>query len=745
MGKVRAILIFAIISALAPVAIGRPASAIGNVDAPTNVVARAADASALIKWKAPVNTGGELVTSYTVTSIPGAFTCTSTGSPAPTKCTITGLTNATPYTFSVVATTASGSSQASTASSAVTPLPGTTGVNFIGADATTVKWGEDYVYASAPRSNRIWPQYVYNWGSYSGVSVGTTYSAATVNGTNPVAPNNCSAAWQWVQILCDSDSGNTGTLRRDDPNVVYKPGFNAGFTIDSVTATSAFIVLDLGAVKNFTTLRIFQMFSDGKVTEAAIYRHPSTSTTWPTVSDAGWVEVARSKIGAGLKQNLTSTTTCPTSIDFSATSSRYIMMNFKNQGEFGDPSWIEVGAAKLFFETSEPVPGASCPPEPPTNASATAGNGTATVSWDASKGSVDTYQIQYSTNGGSSWSSATTNPASITGDLTTAQVTGLTNGSNYVFRVRAVNAVDSSPYTPPTTNSVSPLATLPNPPSSAATVTGISYGVTVSWQAVAGATSYTVTGNPGGTCSVNAPITTCTISGLTAGLPYTFSVAASNSFGTSGQSIASSAVLPTVTDPTPGTPGKPTATSSGTAATVTVTAPSSGGTPTSYTVTASPGGATCTVNGASGSCTISGLTPGTSYTFTSTATNSGGTSTSSVASDSISITSSSATENVSTNTSGATQATVVSATKKASVKKPASSASPEPTVTPGTAPSVTPTPEPSSSDEGSVNASEETIKTGLGSNYGLLAGIFAGLAVAIWFIAFRRRDEEEQS
>ena len=714
-----------------------------SVDSPTNVTARASDGEVLIKWKAPVNTGGQLVTSYTVTSSPGNHNCTSTGSPAPTKCTITGLTNSTSYTFSVVASTASGSSQSSTASAAVTPLPGTTGVNFIGADTTSAKWGEDYVFASAPRSDRVWPQYVYNWGSYNSTSVGTTISAATVNGANPTAPNNCSSYWMWVQILCDSDSGNSGTLRRNDPNVVYKPNFNAGFTIDSVTATSAYIVLDLGAVKNFTTLRIFQMFSDGKVTEAAIYRHPSTSTAWPTVSDAGWVEVARSKIGAGLQQYGSSTTTCPTSIDFSATSSRYIMMNFKNQGEFGDPSWIEVGAAKLFFETNEPVPGASCPPEPPTNASATAGNGTATVSWDSSKGSVDSYEIQYSRNGGT-WTTATTNPAIITGDLTTAQVTGLLNGSSYTFRVRAVNAVDSSPYTPPTTNSVSPLATLPNPPSSAATVTGISYGVTVSWQAVSGATSYTVTGNPGGSCTVNAPTTTCTISGLTAGLPYTFSVAASNSFGTSGQSIASSAVLPTFSDPTPGTPGKPTVTSNGTSATVTVTAPSSGGTPTSYTVTVSPSGATCTVTGASGSCTITGLTPGMSYTFTSTATNSSGTSSASVASDLVTIESSPVTENASTTSSTTSQGAVVNASKKTSIKK-STVVSPSPTSSGGSEQVLQPTPSASSGTDAETELAIDSSKAESNSNYGLLAGLFAGLAFVIWFIAFRRRDEEEKN
>jgi hypothetical protein len=68
-----------------------------------------------------------------------------------------------------------------------------------------------------------------------------------------------------------------------------------------------------------------------------------------------------------------------------------------------------------------------------------------------------------------------------------------------------------------------------------------------------------------------------------------------------------------------------------------VTAPTSGLTPTSYEVTATPGGKTCTVAGASGSCTISGLTAGTAYTFTTIAKVSTGNSTASTASASTTV------------------------------------------------------------------------------------------------------------
>lgn len=82
-----------------------------------------------------------------------------------------------------------------------------------------------------------------------------------------------------------------------------------------------------------------------------------------------------------------------------------------------------------------------------------------------------------------------------------------------------------------------------------------------------------------------------------------------------------------------GTPGTPTATISNTTATVNWTAPTTGVTPFTYAVASSPAGANCTVAGTSASC--SGLTGGTSYTFSVTATNTVGTSSPSSASNSV--------------------------------------------------------------------------------------------------------------
>ena len=84
--------------------------------APTAVTATPFTNSATVSWTAPTSTS--IVSSYTVTSNPGAFTCTT----ATLSCTITGLLSNQDYTFTVVATSMVGSGPASAASPRVRTL-----------------------------------------------------------------------------------------------------------------------------------------------------------------------------------------------------------------------------------------------------------------------------------------------------------------------------------------------------------------------------------------------------------------------------------------------------------------------------------------------------------------------------------------------------------------------------------------------------------------------------------------------
>ena len=75
---------------------------------------------------------------------------------------------------------------------------------------------------------------------------------------------------------------------------------------------------------------------------------------------------------------------------------------------------------------------------------------------------------------------------------------------------------------------------------------------------------------------------------------------------------------------TPQSPAAPVAVAGSASAAVTIT-PLAGGSVTTYTVTSSPGETTCTVVAPKTSCTVEGLTNGTSYRFRATATNGVGT------------------------------------------------------------------------------------------------------------------------
>ncbi|HEV7206797.1 MAG TPA: fibronectin type III domain-containing protein [Jatrophihabitans sp.] len=223
-------------------------------------------------------------------------------------------------------------------------------------------------------------------------------------------------------------------------------------------------------------------------------------------------------------------------------------------------------------------------------------------------------------------------------------IPGLSPDHTYTFTAVATivpngQRMDS---TPTLSDPVTLPGTLPNTPS-VGTVTTTATTATVAVVpnlnpiAVSDPDSYTVTATPGGaTCTTTAATSfgPCTITGLTPGATYTFTVTATNTQGASDPSTVSAPVTLPVTAPATPTVGAVTTTpESATVAVIPNPDPTATG-PDTYTVSADHNGGTCSTDAASSfaPCVITGLTPGATYTFTVTARNAQGDSTPSAAS-----------------------------------------------------------------------------------------------------------------
>ncbi|MBM4378171.1 MAG: S8 family serine peptidase [Deltaproteobacteria bacterium] len=150
---------------------------------------------------------------------------------------------------------------------------------------------------------------------------------------------------------------------------------------------------------------------------------------------------------------------------------------------------------------------------------------------------------------------------------------------------------------------------------------------------------YTATSSPGGfTCTATgATATTCILTGLTNGTSYTVTVRARNSVGSRTASGTSASFKPANVPVAP-TNAAGTSYENGQSviswtAVANTLAGNRGDTVLDYTATASPGNFNCTATGATATtCTLTGLTNGTSYTVTVKARNNAGNSAASTAS-----------------------------------------------------------------------------------------------------------------
>ena len=522
---------------------------------PTNVIGVSGNAEVTVSWTAPYD-GSSPITNYRITSNTGEFTDVSGDQ---TTGVVTGLTNGTAYTFTVVATNAIGDSLPSSASSPVTPatVPSMP-IDVVGVSGNaevTVSWTAPYDGGLEITNYRITSSpgsFIEDVGNVTtGIVTGLT------NGT----------AYTFTVVA-------TNTLGDSSPSFASSP-----VTPETVPSAPTNVV----GVRGNGQVTVYWTAPNNGGSVITNYRITSNSGEFADVGN----------VTTGVVTGLTNGTAYTFTV---------VATNKNGDSLPSSPS-----------ESVTPTDSVSVP-DPPTSVSGVPGNAEVTVSWTAPyDGGLEITNYRITSSPGSFI-------ADVSGNLTTGVVTGLTNGTAYTFTVVATNGFgDSSPSSPSESVTPTESGSVPDPPTSVSGVPG-NAEVTVSWTAPYDGgleiTSYRITSNTGEFTDVSGNVTTGIVTGLTNGTAYTFTVVATNAIGDSSPSSASSPVTPATVPDVPtdvtGVPGNE-------EVTVSWTEPYDGGSPiTSYRVIAIYNDSVFTFIDVSGNQTsgvVSGLTNGTPYTF----------------------------------------------------------------------------------------------------------------------------------
>ncbi|GAA2569471.1 hypothetical protein GCM10010435_49360 [Winogradskya consettensis] len=614
-------------------------------DPPTGLSAVRGDRSATLTFTPPAMTGASPISSYDVSTDNGATWAALAASKV-----VTGLTNGTTYTVQVRAVNASGPGPAS-ASATVTPAttPGApTGLSVAMGDGTAtlsftapasdggdpissydVSTDDGGTWAALPASRIVGgltngTSYTFRVRAVNSVGAGTPTAGTTATpSTVPGAPTGVSATAgdgrAVVTFTAPANDGGSPITRYEvstDDGVSWAT-LPANGTVTGLTNTTTYTVRvravnSTGAGPASTAVTVTPVDGlPGAPTGLSATRGDRSATLafsapadpggsaisgYEVSTDGGttWVALPASRVVSGLTNG-------------TAYTSQVRAVNDVGAG----PSSASVTV------TPAAVPGA------PTSLRASRGNHTATLTFTppAQDGGDPITGYDVSTDNGATWNT-------LAADHT---VTGLTNGTTYVIRVRAVNGVGAG--TPSASVSITPATTSAAPTGLTAQRGNGSATLTFTAPASDGGdpvTGYQVSTDNGQTWASLAADRTVT--GLTNGVTYTVRVRAVNSSGP-GAVSASTLVTPATS---PGAPGGLSATAGDGSATLMFTAPDDGGDQvTGYEVSADDGGTwsafTATGSGAARTGTVTGLGNGISYTLRVRAGNSVGTGPSSAA------------------------------------------------------------------------------------------------------------------
>jgi hypothetical protein len=571
--------------------------------------------SVTVNYTASSDNGGATITSYTAVSSPGGVTAT-VNTALGGSITVTGLTKGTAYTFVVYATNRVGNSANSTASNSITPrtvasIPvigtatpiGTTSVNVAFTPSTDNGGVVIALIYSATAYNEpaATKTLLVNSGTISPITVtGLTQGAQyafTVYATNQVGNTNESSL---SNIIYTWDVPGTPTIGTP----TYSTAYVSTTTSVTVPLTSAVINTNIA---NLSYGAEAYLNSDSSDTGLGGTTTTNPQTVVATSSQSSSVTVSGLTKGVAYKFKVYSTNTVGTST-YSSFSTAVTPVTVPNAPTIGTPVTYNVyttdGRVSVYF----------------------------TAPTDNGGLIVNQYYVISS-------------PGSITntGSSSPIIVSGLTKGTAYSFQVSASNTSGSTygAYSSSSTN-ITPITRPSAPTSASATATS---GTTAT--IVAGApsdnggraiTSYYVTtavSNTSGYGYADAGLTfsstnnTISVTGLTNGKYYIFTVYATNSIPADGTTIYGSSVDSNEINPAD-VPSSPTITNivqypsytSDGRVNVTVSTPYNGGAAIDlYTVSDGQGHSATRSSTTGGTITVTGLTKGVSYTFTATAHN----------------------------------------------------------------------------------------------------------------------------
>jgi hypothetical protein len=382
-------------------AVSTPLTPSAPAGPPTGVAGVPGNAQVGLTWTAPTDTGGTAIVDYVVqyrVNVVGSQWVTFTdGTSAATTATVTGLANGTAYVFRVAAVNAAVAGPYSVASAPVTPRTLPTAprnlTRTVGDTQVSLTW-------TAPSSNGGLPitDYVVQFSSTNGTSW-TTFTDGVSTGTTATVTGLTNGTTYIFRVAAITGAG-TGPYAVSAPATPL--ALAAAPTALAGTAGDRQVALTWTAPSNTGGLPI---------TDYVVQFSNTNGTSWTTFTDG-----VSAATGATVTNLLNGT----------AYRFRVAAVTLAGTGAF------TAASAAIIPVTT---------PAAPTNVGGFGGNGLVNLSWTApaSNGGrpIKDYQISFSTDG-----TNYTVFADGVSAATSATVTGLTNGTTYFFRVRAINQAD---------------------------------------------------------------------------------------------------------------------------------------------------------------------------------------------------------------------------------------------------------------------------------------------------------------